>query len=556
MTKKMPIGVEDFRKIIQQNYYWVDKTGFIRQLLDEHGDVTLITRPRRFGKTLTLSMLEWFFSIKHEPQSRELFQGLAIAQAGETYWSQRGRYPVLSFTLKNFSVRTWQDMLDVWRGFLQNLFLQHKYLCDSARVDADLIANYQTIREQKASVAAMSESIALLMQMMHQYYGKKVILLIDEYDAPVQQAWDEGFYADAIVFMRQFLSSALKTNPDLDFAVLTGVLRIAKESIFSGLNNLDVCTVMDDRYADAFGFTPAEVRQIAQDLGREADLSDIQRWYDGYHFGRQEIYNPWSVINFFAKGYLDDYWVNTSGNGIIRQMLEHLNAEREASLLALLHGQSVTTVIREGVVYEDIEHDEDSLYTMLLTTGYLTPVSKRRGLGSWVCELTIPNREVQDVFRIEILDRMKAGLSLARLDIMLSDLMHGRAQDFAERLSTYIRYLVSSYDAANKESFYHGFVLGMTALLIPEYDVESNRESGYGRFDLAIFPKNTASAGVILEFKAAESEEKLDSRASEALQQIESRQYMTEFTKRGISFVWKYGIAFWQKKICVKSVPK
>lgn len=402
MTQAMPIGIDDFKEIISQNYYFVDKTDFIRQLIDKHSKVTLNTRPRRFGKTLTLSMLDYFFSIKKAAQSEELFTGLSIAHTDSHYMQHRGKSPVIFITLKDFSVRTWADMLDMWQDFLQNLFLKYTYLLDTSRVQPELIRNFQSIVDKKANVSTMSTAIALLMQIMHQYYGKEVILLIDEYDAPIQQAWNEGFYEDCIVFMRQLLSSALKSNSDLDFAVLTGVLRISKESIFSGLNNIKVCSVADPVYESVMGFTQAEVTKMARDMQMEQCLPELKYWYDGYHFGKTDIYNPWSIINFFDRQRTGNYWVNTSSNSIIHHMLQHLNEEKEETLLDLLHGQSIIAAIREGVIYDDINRDEDTLYTLLLTTGYLTIVDRQYGISGLTCELAIPNREVQDVFRIEI----------------------------------------------------------------------------------------------------------------------------------------------------------
>lgn len=551
MKRKMPIGIEDFQTLIAENYYFVDKTGFIEQFLDEHSAVTLITRPRRFGKTLTLSMLDWFFSIEKAEQSKKLFQTLEIAHADKNYMEECGKYPVVFISLKNIRSNTWETMLGNFRTWISNWYSDYEYLCASDKVQNSLKERFRALLYQQAPQNEMEVALSLLTSMMHQYYGKKVILLLDEYDAPIQRAWENNFYSDGISFMRQFLSSALKTNPDLEFAVLTGVLRIAKESIFSGLNNIDVCSVADPIYDDVMGFTPSEVEQMAKDMQMESYLPELKHWYDGYHFGKAEIYNPWSVINFFRRKEVGDYWVNTSGNSIIQHMLQHLDAEKEDVLLSLLHGESVTAAIREGVIYDDIDRDEDALYTLLLTTGYLTVISRRRGISGFTCELAIPNREVQDVFRVEILDRFKAGLSISRLETMLDDLLNGRTEAFAKRLTTYIRYLVSSYDAANKESFYHGFLLGMTALFVPDYVVESNRESGYGRFDLAIYPKQKHKAGVIMEFKTADAEAQLETKAKEALAQIENRQYMTEFAKREIQTVWKYGIAFCGKKICV-----
>lgn len=447
-------------------------------------------------------------------------------------------------------------MLQFISLFLARFYASYRYLAKSPAMDETQVSLFQHIVHQEATEDEMALSLSNLMEMMQQYYHKPVILLIDEYDVPIQQAWENNYYTGCIGFMRQFLGSALKTNTSLDFAVLTGVLRISKESIFSGLNNISVCSVADPIYEDVMGFTRTEVAQMAQDRQMEEKLPEIQSWYDGYHFGKTDIYNPWSVINFFSRKEVGDYWVNTSGNGIIQHMLCHLTPEWENTLLVLLKGETITAAIREGVIYDDIDKDEDALYSLLLTTGYLTIKNKRRGIGGLICELTLPNREIKDVFRAEILERLKAGLSISRLEQMLNYLVTGQTAAFSDGLSTYIRYLVSLYDSANKESFYHGFLLGMTALLVPEYVVESNRESGYGRFDLAIFPKDTHKSGVILEFKVAARKAELKKKAQEALQQINSRGYLTEFEKRGIRKVWKYGITFYKKEIYIVSGTK
>ena len=551
MNTAMPIGVDDFKKV-RENYYFVDKTDFIRQLIDSHSDVTLITRPRRFGKTLTMSMLEYFFSIDRVKESDNLFHGLAIEKAGTEYMKYQGKSPVIFISLKDIKNASWESMLDQWGLFIRNVYLRYKYLCTSDTIDDDMKEDFYRITKRKANENELADSLAKLMEIMQAYYDKPVILLIDEYDAPIQQAWERGFYDECIGFMRRFLGRALKTNASLDFAVLTGVLRIAKESIFSGLNNLDVCSVMTDQYSDVFGFTADEVSDIASVLQRRHMLPDIQAWYDGYHFGKADIYNPWSVINFFDKQTLADYWVNTSGNAILRQLMKQTDAEQKESLLSLLQGDSVTAVIREGVIYDDIGENPDALYTMLLTTGYLTAIHKQSTFGGQLCRLVIPNREVKDAYRAEVLERMRGRLAASSLLLMMEDLVAGHVVPFSKTLERYIAYLVSSYDAANKESFYHGFLLGMTALFVPEYVVESNRESGYGRFDIAIFPKDTDKAGVLMEFKAADSEAQLKDKADEALRQIEEKQYGTEFEKRGISKVWKYGIAFCGKQVHVK----
>ena len=551
---KMPIGIDDFGKIRNEHYYFVDKTDFIRQLIDAHSAVSLITRPRRFGKTLTMSMLEYFFSIEKEEQSRHLFDGLSIEKAGSEYVARRGQHPVIFLSLKdirNPSWSSWERMLSFMRLYFSQVFAKYRYLCQNETVDENWKRLFQHVVDGVATEDELALSLSNLMAMMQQYYGKKVILLIDEYDAPIQQAWESGYYTDCIGFMRQFLSSALKTNDTLDFAVLTGVMRISKESIFSGLNNLKVCSVLDEEYADIFGFTTDDVVHMAEDLQHERELPEIEAWYDGYRFGGIEIYNPWSVINFFDQGHSGDYWINTSGNSILYRLLQYRSVQQERDLYALLKGKRVQAIIRESLVYDDLNRDKDALYSMLVTTGYLTVVEKRQMPGGPFCRLQIPNKEIRDAYQFEILQRMKEAMAVSDLYAMLDALLCGDAETFSDDLQRYIAQFVSTYDAANKESFYHGLLLGMTALVLRDYTVESNRESGYGRFDLAIFPKEIGKAGVIMEFKVAASENEMEEKAQEALQQIEDREYVAEFQKRGVKEIWKYGIAFCGKKIAV-----
>lgn len=317
MMQQMPIGIEDFKQLIDKNYYFVDKTGFIRQLIDGHSAVTLITRPRRFGKTLTLSMLDWFFSMEKEEKSRLLFQNLAINQAGDSYLKYRGQYPVLFISLKNIQALTWKEMVEVFRTQISNWYANQNHLLENNSIQESFKVRFRNLLFQKAGLSEMANSLYLLLAMMHQYYKKPVILLLDEYDAPIQQAWNEGFYADCITFMRQMLGSALKTNDDLEFAVVTGVLKVAKESIFSGLNNFKTCSVLDKKYSDVFGFTRQEMEKMLQDLQLTDKMPELQSWYDGYRLGNQEIYNPWSVLNYIDNDCTaKPYWVRTSGNGI------------------------------------------------------------------------------------------------------------------------------------------------------------------------------------------------------------------------------------------------
>ena len=556
MKWQMPIGVDNFFDIRSKHYYFVDKTDFIRQLIDGHSAVTLITRPRRFGKTLTLSMLEYFFSIEKESQSRHLFDGLAIEGAGAAYMAQRGQYPVLFLSLKDFSCRSWPDMLDMWAEYLQALFLQHTQLREGNRVQPELIEKFQDIVTKKATKAGLANALALLLLMMRQYYGKKVIVLMDEYDAPIQQSWEGGFYEDCIAFMKQFLGSVLKSNDNLDFAVLTGVLRVAKESIFSGLNNFDVYSVLRSRYSEVFGFTPQEVQSLLAALQLQDHLQELKFWYDGYRIGESEIYNPWSVINYVANDcYPRPYWVRTSGNGILRFLLSHADALRIKQVYALLEGQGVRVTLDESVIYPEIGQNQGALFTLLLTTGYLT-VDRALSLSDDRYALQIPNAEIRKLYSTEILNTLARDVNKNTFDDLFDYLLDGDAENFELQLQQILKAVVSVYDAANKESFYHGFILGMTALFLgKDYTVESNRESGYGRFDLAIIPKDVSKAGVIMEFKVAASEADMAAKAKEALQQIEEREYVTEFRQRGIQRVWKYGIAFCGKKILAFQGP-
>ena len=552
---KMPIGIDDFGKIRNKDFYFVDKTAFIRQLIDSPREVTLITRPRRFGKTLTMSMLEYFFSIEKESQSRHLFDHLAIEQAGPEYMAQRGQYPVIFLTLKdiqNPSWTTWERMLSFIRLFLAQVYDRYRYIREKADINEVQARLFDHVVQGQATEDELALSLTNLMAMVQRYYGRKVILLIDEYDAPIQQAWESGYYIGCIGFMRQFLSSALKTNNTLEFAVLTGITRISKESIFSGLNNLDVCSVLRNQYAEVFGFTEAEIQELLETVHHGEKLPELKKWYDGYHIGRAEIYNPWSVINYVAHDcQARPYWVRTSGNSLLRHLLSHTDELRIQMIQNLLYGKAVRVTLDDSLIYSEIDQDPGALFNLLLTTGYLT-VEKVLSLSDDRYALRIPNEEIRKLYSTEIMNSLGKNVTKNTFDDLFDYLIEGQAENFALQLQQLLKAIVSVYDTANKESFYHGFMLGMTALFLEkEYTVVSNRESGYGRFDLAIFPKDKDKAGVIMEFKVAADEAGLQEKANEALRQIETQEYITEFQTRGIHNVWKYGIAFCKKKVAV-----
>ena len=551
----MPVGVDDFRRV-REEYYYVDKTDFIRQLIDGHAQATLITRPRRFGKTLSLSMLYYFFTNKEAEANRVLFEGSNIEKAGERYMAEQGSRPVVFLSLKDIKQSDMDNMLAMFAYTMQTLYDSFSYLQEADVLSVQEKRYFSKVLEGRASSVELQFSLKNLTAFLAGYHQKSVLVLIDEYDAPIQYAWDYGYYDEAIVFVRNYLSSVLKTNPSLDFAVLTGVLRIAKESIFSSLNNMEVASVACGGYLDVMGFTYAEIQQMAADFGVEDKLPEIKAWYDGYNFAGQEIYNPWSAINYFRNNCRPAaYWVNTSGNTILRHMLEHADPSQGKSLAALLAGKKISAGLDEGVIYAEIYQNSDALYSMLLTTGYLTMVDYPDPyIEDDGCTLRIPNREIRTLFKKEVMRHLSSkGSGSELLRNLVNSLLSGNGAEFEESLAEFLRLVASFHDTAARESFYHGLVLGLLATLMPRFEVVSNRESGYGRFDIAIFPGPGQSAGALLEFKVAEKEEEMPERAREALAQIKANKYASEFEQRGVKEVWQYGIAFCGKKCQIEA---
>ena len=549
----MPVGVDNFREMVSRDYYFVDKTNFIKELLDNKNKVTLITRPRRFGKTLAMRMLQEFFDIN--AAGRDTFKGLNISRAGEKYMQHRGKYPVIFLQLKNVAAGDFEKSFAFLKAIIARLYREYAFLEESPALTGDEKEYYVRVRRgrEHCTYDDLAMSLGNLTDMLYRHYGIRPIVLIDEYDAPIQHAWEDGYYEDMIRFMRQFYSEVLKGNEALEFAVLTGVLRVAKESIFSGLNNLKVCSVLSGEYSDIFGFTGEEVAKMAVDLQQEDKLPEIKAWYDGYTFGGTEIYNPWSVIMYFDAGCKPaPYWVNTSGNGIVKQMFKFSGQEGADDLQSLMDGGSVFKQLREGVVYANIGDRIDDLYSILLMTGYLKCVGLMEKLYGEEAELRIPNKEIRSLFGREILENFIAAGSVSRLGRMLDAMVSGHGDIFESVLSGIVRNNVSYHDAANGESFYHGMMLGFCVLLKDTHIVQSNRESGYGRFDLALIPTDRRYYGVILEFKRAADEAQLEEKALEALAQIEELSYIAEFEQRQIEKVWKYGIAFCGKKVCLR----
>ena len=553
LKRPMPVGIEDFKDLVTGNYYFIDKTRFIRELIDTQGKVTLITRPRRFGKTLSLSMLQYFFTLENAEENRQLFAGLDIEKAGEKYMSQQGTRPVVFLTLKEVRARAFANMTVLMAEFLRRLYGQYAYLGQSDALSSEDRQYFSDILKSACGMEKMKFALSNLMAALEKHHQKKPVLLLDEYDAPILSAWENGYYRECIDFMRGFLGSALKTNPALGFAVLTGITRISKESIFSGLNNLKVCSVLSNHYNDIFGFTQDEAARLLAECGAADKVAELARWYDGYLFGSAEIYNPWSVVQYLDNGCeFRPYWLNTSGNSILKDLLTKVDRRRQKELEGLLHGIGVESPVMEEVVYSDLTDSRDALFMMLMTAGYLKPVKtwKDEDCAEWAL-LQIPNLEVRMAYRKEILGHIVPSQGESLLRDMLRAMTTGDTEEFSECLSCILRDFVSYHDTAQPESFYHGLMLGFSVLLDGKYQVKSNRESGYGRFDLAFFPLRPGTPGVILELKAAGSEEELEERAKEALQQIAEKEYCAELSRQGASDIWRYGIAFHGKKVCM-----
>lgn len=555
LAKPMPIGVENFRELCRK-YYFVDKTRFIKELIDSQSVITLITRPRRFGKTLTLSMLKYFFTRDKAEENRRLFAGLDIEKADSAYMREQGTRPVVSLTLKDAARRNYTDAIDMLSRIMQLVYNEHAYLLSADTLSPWQREHFQSILSHQGTDGDIVASLKYLMLYLTDYWHRSPILLLDEYDAPILSAWEHNYYPECMDFMRTFLTMALKSNDYLDFAVVTGVTRVSKESIFSGLNNLKVRSVLSNQYSDIFGFTAQETEQLMFDAGVSDKLPELRRWYDGYKFGATEIYNPWSVIQFIDNDCeFQPYWLNTSSNAILKDMLRYIDAERQRELSALLQGGSVETIVQENTVYADLANSRDALYMMLLTTGYLKAVNVYKGDDDIsVAELKIPNEEISRAYKSEIYRYVVPRKGSLLLKNMLKAMISGNAVEFAAKLTAILKDYVSFHDTAhNPECFYHGLMLGLSVLLEGEYHLSSNREAGYGRFDLALFPRNKDYAGVIMEFKTAKDAEELDNLAGDALTQIKQKEYAATLANLGVKQIWPYGIAFCGKQAAIKS---
>ena len=554
--KPLPIGISDYVRA-QSDYYYVDKTLLIKEFLDQKPLVSLFTRPRRFGKTLNMDMLRVFFEISKENTSK-YFEDKAIWRCGEEYRKQQGQYPVVFLTFKDVKFDSWTATLDKIRDLLQEEFGRHQELADSSKLAEYEKAYFAKIINGDVSEVDLTASLAKLSQMLAKHYGKSPIIIIDEYDTPIQEGYSKDFYDEIIGFMRNFFSGAFKDNKNLTYGFLTGILRIAQESIFSGLNNLTVNSVMDEGYDQFFGFTASEVRDMLEYYGVTDKEAELRDWYDGYLFGSTEIYNPWSVINYISKGCVPQaYWVNTGNNEILEDVLKVATDDITEKLYSLLQGERVIARIDQNVVYRSLAEDPANIYSLLLVAGYLkTPKKELQADGSYLCEVSIPNREIAAVYKSEILSHLLqiGAITRTTADRIAESLYSNDYKKLQNAIAEYMDKSISFYDAG-AEGFYHGLVLGLIALMDNQYKIKSNRESGDGRYDISLIPRDGRYPGIIMELKWKKdlSADKLIELADEALAQIDDRRYDAEMKEDGIQDILRFGIAFSGKKVSVKT---
>lgn len=548
-NKSLPIGVSDF-KLATTGYYYVDKTLMIRDFLDKKPMVSLFTRPRRFGKTLNMDMLRVFFEKTNEDTS-VYFKDKQIWQCGDYYTKHQGQYPVIFLTFKDVKSMTWEETFQKIRRLISLEFIRHNELETSSVLTAYEKEQYHLLAGDSGDEVDCQMGLQLLSLLLHKHYGRECIIIIDEYDTPIQQGHTCNFYPEIVNFMRNFFSGGLKDNPHLAFGFLTGILRVAKESIFSGMNNLKTYSIPDDGYSSYFGFTEKEVKDMLRYYGKDDKYNELSEWYDGYRFGNTEIFNPWSVINYISDNcFPKAFWQSTGSNEIIGEIIQAATPEITKDLYKLLCGEKIAAYIDTGVIYPEVQNNPYSIYSFLLVAGYLKVANiYPQSDGNFMCDVAIPNKEITFVYEKEVLNRTNQN-SLA---ISISQAIFSKdTQKLQALLEDFMVKSISSIDGAN-EGFYHGMMLGLCAILGNRYKIRSNRESGLGRFDIQLMPLTKGMPGFIFEFKHTKDEHTdLSALADSALQQIETKKYDTELRDNGVNSIIRIGIAFRGKSAVVR----
>jgi hypothetical protein len=556
MSQKLPIGFSDFKEVREENYYYVDKSLFIKEVINRATKVLLLPRPRRFGKTLNLSMLRYFFE-KREDSQAHLFQGLAISKQAEIM-AHQGQYPVIFLSFKSCKASNIEQCLSQIRGLFIDLYLEHQPLLYQKLTQREQ-KYYDQIIDEKASLRDWQSALSFLMHAYHRQTGKRVIVLLDEYDTPIHAGQEHGYYEDIVVFMQILLGNALKDNLDLERGIVTGILRIAKESIFSDLNNLEVLSLLDLEFQDCFGFTAAEIEQLIKDFSfTKANV--LKTWYDGYLFGNRIIYNPWSVLNFMTrKNQIPrPYWINTSSNALLREIITRTEPAFQEQIEILLAGGKITTPLNENIVLRDLEHNAPNVWSLLVFSGYLKPVSFSLENEEAIYSLAIPNREVQIFYRETISIWVQKTVGSQRLLKLLQALTKTDFKAFGKLLKELVLAVLSYHDIPGKkpERVYHAFVLGLLTQMADRYQIRSNRESGYGRYDVLMIPLNPTEPGFIFEFKKIDKPEEKNARDAmrSALKQIQTQQYAAELREHNVKKIWGIGVVVEGKRVWVESI--
>ena len=539
--KKIPIGIDDFKKIRENNYYYIDKTKFIEEIGKNVGKTLLFTRPRRFGKTLNMSMLKYFFDIKNKEENKKLFQNLYIEKSD--FFKEQGAYPVVYISLKGIKADTWESSFFLIKSLISSIYNEFEYIRE--KLNESQLESFNKIWLKKDD-GEYRNALKNLTSFLYEYYKKEVILLIDEYDSPLINAYEHGYYDEAIVFFQVFYGEALKTNPYLRMGIMTGIIRVIKAGIFSDLNNLKVYSILEKEYSDSYGFTQEEVEKALKNFNIEYELPEVKAWYDGYRFGNSDVYNPWSILNFIQLEELRPYWIETSGNFLINDILKNVSTETIEILEHLFNGISMEENI-SGNSDLSVLMREDEIWELLLFSGYLTIDEKIGESYEDIYTLRLPNREVKEFFKKKFID-VNFGESTFRKS--MEALKKNNIKDFEKYLQNILLKSTSFHDTKS-EIFYHGLILGMMFYLDRDYIVKSNEESGLGRYDVSIEPRNKNNRAYILEFKVTKNEQDLEKESKEAIEQIISKKYDTSLKERGVKGIVFLGIAFCGKLVKV-----
>ena len=531
--KAIPIGIENFEDIIKDNYYYVDKSMLIEDILVNRAAVTLFTRPRRFGKTLNMSMIKYFFDVRNKDENRKLFEELKIF--GSEYMKEQGKYPVIFVSLKDLRGDTWEDTFENLKSFISDLYAEFEDMREIMNKRDKIKFDKIFYEEEKGDYET---SLKLLSNYIYKYYGKKVIILIDEYDAPIINAFDKGYYNEAINFFQVFYSSALKTNDSLKYGILTGITRIIKEGIFSGLNNLYVNTILSKNYSEYFGLLESEVIKMLDYFQMKYKTKEVKDWYNGYRFGDKEIYNPWSIINYIKEKELKAYWANVSGNTLLENMLDQAGEDVYTDLKRFTDGESIEKYISDGTTIKSLLSNDDEIWQLFLYSGYLTKAKEQIEIDETleytnIYNLKIPNKEIRKYFGNMFLNRF-FGTEL-KTSILIKALESGDIKKFEKTLGEIMVNMLSHFDLDSEmEKIYQVFMIGLVGFLMGKYEIISNNESGYGRYDLAMIPIKSNEKAYLMEFKISKTENRMTLKAEEALKQIDEKKYDTRLKARGI----------------------